>query len=102
MPDVTRLQRRLDEHRGGDLLFVDRPGVPMTNNASERDIRPFAMQRKVTGGTRSSRGSFTLATNMSVTQTLRKNGLPLRAWIHGAFEAHIAGQPPPSVFAAPN
>ncbi len=102
LPDVTRLQRRLDEHRVGVLLFVDRPDVPMTNNASERDIRPFAMQRKVTGGTRSSRGSFTLATNMSVTQTLRKNGLPLRAWIHGAFEAHVAGQPPPSVFAAPN
>lgn len=102
IPDVVRLQKRLDEHRVGIMLFVDRPDVPMTNNASERDIRPFALQRKVTGGTRSSRGSFTLATNMSVTQTLRKNGLPLRAWVGAAFEAHVAGRAPPSVFAAPN
>ncbi len=102
LPDVVRLQRRLHDHYDGVLLFVDRPDVPMTNNATEHDIRPFAMHRKVTGGTRSARGSRTLAHHMSVNQTLRKNGLPLRAWVGDAYEAHLQQRPPPSVFAPPN
>jgi transposase len=102
LPDVVRLQARLSEHYDGVMLFVDRPDVPMTNNGSERDIRPFAMHRKVTGGTRSARGSRTLAHWMTVTQTLRKNTMPLGPWIGIAWEAHLAGRPPPSVFPAPN
>jgi len=99
LPDVVRLQSRLDEHFDGVTLFLDRPDVPMTNNASERDIRPLALQRKVTGGTRSGRGSETLAHHMSVGQTLRKNGIPRRTWQQDAWDAHLAGRSPPSVFA---
>jgi hypothetical protein len=102
LPDVVRLQGRLDEHFDGVTLLLDRPDVPMTNNASERDIRPLALQRKVTGGTRSTRGSDTLAHHMSVGQTLRKNGISRRTWQQEAWDAHLAGRPPPSVFAPPD
>lgn len=102
VPDVVRLQNRIDEHFDGVLLFVDHPDVPMTNNATERDLRPLALHRKVTGGTRSPAGSLTLAHWMSVTQTLRKNDLSLRDWIAGSVDAHLHHRPPPSVFTHPN
>lgn len=74
-PEVARLQSRIHEHFHGVLTFVDRPDVPADNNGSERDIRPLAVYRKVTGGTRSPEGSQTLAHWMSVIQTLGKNDM---------------------------
>lgn len=98
-PDVARLQRRLHTHFHGILTFVDRPEVPADNNATERDLRAFACFRKATGGTRSPRGSKTAAGMMSITQTLRKNGLPLRQYVIGLYDTHLLGRAPPSVFA---
>jgi hypothetical protein len=97
--DVARLQGRLDKHFYGVLTFLERPDVPADNNATERDIRALAQYRKVTGGTRSPQGSLTLARLMSISQTLRKNDLPLRDWVVGAHDAHLQGRAPPSVFA---
>jgi hypothetical protein len=102
LPEVVRLQSRIEAHFDGVMRFVDRPDVPMTNNATERDLRPLALHRKVTGGTRSREGSQALGHWMSVTQTLRKNDLDLRDWIAGAFDAHLYRRPPPSVFAQSN
>ena len=93
--DLARLQARMREHHRGIVLFLDRPDVPFTNNGSERDIRPIAVHRKITGGTRSRRGSDTLEHWMSVTQTLRKNGIGLREWVHAATDAHAAALPIP-------
>jgi transposase len=97
-PDVARLQNRLDEHFDGVLTFVDFPNVPSDNNATERDIRPLAVYRKVTGGTRSAKGSDTLAHWMSITQTLHKNDLPLRPFIVDLYRAYYQGYSPPSIF----
>jgi transposase len=97
-PDVTRLQARIHEHFHGVLAFVDRPDIPADNNGTERDLRPLAVYRKVTGGTRSPKGSQTLAHWLSVTQTLHKNDLPLRPFMVALYQAHHQGRPPPSVF----
>jgi transposase len=97
--DIVRLQERLDVHRAGVTLFIDRPDVPATNNATERDIRAHARHRAMTGGTRSTNGSATLAHWMSITQTRRKNALPLRGFVTGLYASHLHGKPPPSVFA---
>ena len=97
--DVARLQVRLDQRFYGVLTFLERPDVPADNNATERDIRALAQYRKVTGGTRSPQGSLTLARMMSISQTLRKNDLPLRDWVVGVHDAHLQGRAPPSVFA---
>jgi transposase len=98
-PDIVRLQERLDVHKAGVTLFIDRPDVPATNNATEGDIRAHARHRAMTGGTRSPSGSATYAHWMSITQTRRKNALPLRGFITGLYASHLEGRSPPSVFA---
>jgi transposase len=98
-PDIVRLQQRLDVHKAGVTLFIDRPDVPATNNATERDIRAHARHRAMTGGTRSPGGSATVAHWMSITQTRRKNALPLRGFVTELYANHLHGKPPPSVFA---
>ena len=96
--DVQRLQTRLRTHFAGITTFLDRPDVPADNNGSERDIRPIALHRKVTGGTRSPRGSRTLGVWMSIQQTARKNDMPLRDFVTGLYDNHRYGKPPPSLF----
>ena len=98
-PDIVRLQERLDVYKAGVTLFIDRSDVPATNNATERDIRTHARHRAMTGGTRSTNGSKTYAHWMSITQTRRKNTLPLRGFVTGLYASHLLGKPPPSVFA---
>jgi transposase len=41
------------------FVFVAVPGVPAHNNLAERSIRPFVVARKISGGTRSPKGSQT-------------------------------------------
>jgi transposase len=41
------------------LTFVQYPSVPSENNAAERAIRPAVVARKISGGTRSEKGSKT-------------------------------------------
>ena len=100
VPDVVRLQIRLGKHKEGISTFLDRPDVPATNNATERDLRSVARHRAMTGGTRSEQGSHTFAHWMSITQTLRKNDLPLRQFVLDLYDAHLYGTAPPSVFAS--
>lgn len=99
--EVDRILGRLHEHFHGVTMFLDRSDVPADNNATERDLRPLAVLRKVTGGTRSPTGSETTAVWMSITQTLRKNQLTLRDYVIGLNHSRLAGVGPPSVF-APN
>ena len=55
--NARRLQHRYREHRASLFVFLDRPEVPPTNNASEQDLRPSVIHRKVTGGYRSWTGA---------------------------------------------
>jgi transposase len=98
-PDVERLCNRIAACYGGVVMFLVHPEVDADNNATERDIRALAAYRKVTGGTRSAKGSRDLAHWMSVTQTLKKNDLSLSDYMRGLWDAHLTGRPPPSVFA---
>jgi len=50
-----RIERFLPEL----FTFVGDPRVPSDNNAAERAIRPLAVSRKISGGTRSEEGSHT-------------------------------------------
>jgi transposase len=72
--NARRLQDRYREHRASLLVFLDRPDVPPTNNASEQDLRPSVIHRKVTGGYRSQRGADTSAILTSLFATARKRG----------------------------
>ena len=48
--DGQRLQRRYGRLRSHLFTFLDHPEVPADNNRSERELRPTATYRKVTGG----------------------------------------------------
>jgi transposase len=41
------------------FVFVAIPGVPAHNNLAERSVRPLVVARKISGGTRSPKGSRT-------------------------------------------
>lgn len=69
----TKPQRVLAERMGNFIAelftFVGDPAVPPDNNAAERAVRPAVVQRKISGGTRSARGSRTSSVLRSLFET---------------------------------
>jgi transposase len=72
--DSQGLWRRYRKHRHSLLLFLYRPDVPPTNNASEQALRNSVIYRKVTGGFRSTWGAELYANLLSVLETARRQG----------------------------
>jgi len=64
--------KRLHKNKAGLLLVLDRPEVPLHNNASESDIREYVKRRKVSGGTQSLSGRKSRDTFTSLKKTCRK------------------------------
>lgn len=64
--------RRLHKNKAELLLVLDRPEIPLHNNASESDIREYVKRRKVSGGTQSSSGQKSRDTFTSLKKTCRK------------------------------
>ncbi len=56
------------------FTFVEHPDVPSHNNAAERSVRPSVIARKVSGGTRSEKGSRTAEVLMSLFGTWMLEG----------------------------
>ena len=56
------------------FTFVEHPGAASSNNAAERAIRPAVISRKISGGTRSAKGSQTKTRLMSVFATWALQG----------------------------
>jgi transposase len=98
-PELDRLQRRLHHEFYSYLAFVGDPEVAPDNNRAERDLRPAVLQRKRSFQTRSDAGEVAFAHWMSLTQTLRKQGLELEPWLRQAIAAYWHGTPLPSLFA---
>jgi hypothetical protein len=67
--------KRLHKNRAELLLVLDRPEIPLHNNASETDIREYVKRRKVSGGTRSDSGRRCRDTFTSLKKTCRKLGV---------------------------
>jgi len=67
---AERIERFLSEL----FVFVQYPEVPSENNAAERAIRPAVVARKISGGTRSARGSKTASVLRSLFETWSLNG----------------------------
>lgn len=63
------LAQRIDRFLGELFTFVQCPEVPSENNAAERAVRPTVIARKVSGGTRSARGSETNSILRSLFET---------------------------------
>ena len=75
-----KLCRRIQRYLGELLTFVADPAVPADNNPAERSLRHLVTRRKISGGTRSSRGTSTAMTLATLFGTWRAQGLdPLLA-----------------------
>ncbi len=55
---VDRLLQRLHANKAELLTVLERPGIPLHTNGSERDIRCHVTKRKISGGTQSETFSF--------------------------------------------
>lgn len=67
--------RRLHKNKKELLLVLERPEIPLHNNASETDIREYVTRRKISGGTRHERGRQARDTFTSLKKTCRKLGI---------------------------
>ena len=73
------LSKRLLRHEGELFEFVRQEGVGATNNAAERAIRPRAVARKISGGTRSAAGSTARMRLQTLFRTWEQQGRDPRA-----------------------
>jgi transposase len=74
------LAKRIEKHLQELFVFVGDPRVPSDNNNAERSVRPTVIARKISGGTRSARGSETKMTLMTLFGTWKLQGRnPLEA-----------------------
>ena len=76
----AKLCRRIERHIKELFVFVAEPDVPSDNNPAERSLRHLVISRKISGGTRSERGTESKMTLASIFGTWRARGLnPLAA-----------------------
>jgi transposase len=73
--DGRRLRKRYGKVRAHLFTFLDHPEVGADNNSSERELRPTATYRKVTGGFRSDWGADLFAALRSVVGTAARRGI---------------------------
>jgi len=69
-----KLAKRICRYLPELFTFVEHPHADWHNNAAERAIRPAVIARKVSGGTRSARGSQTRTRLMSIFATWALQG----------------------------
>lgn len=71
------LAQRIMKHLHELFVFISDPAVPATNNLAERSLRPAVVARKISGGTRSPKGSDTKMGLMSLFGTWAVQHKPL-------------------------
>ena len=92
----ARPLRSLLNHRDGLSVFVDKPQVPMDNNAAERALRGPVIGRRLSFGSDSETGARFTALMYSVVGTLKTNGVDVRRWLEAWLRECAAngGRPP--------
>jgi hypothetical protein len=77
-PSIDGVLKELRDHKADLLRVLERPEIPLHNNAVESDIREYVKRRKISGGTRSDAGRRCRDTFASLKKTCRKLGF--RFW----------------------
>jgi hypothetical protein len=75
LPAHRRLCQRITTYLPELLTCLTEHGVPPTNNAAERSLRPVVIARKISGGTRSELGTMTKMALASLFGTWRLQGI---------------------------
>jgi transposase len=91
--DGQRLRKRYAKVRGHLFTFLDHPEIAADNNSSERELRPTATYRKVTGGFRSDWGADLFAAVRSIIGTAARRGIDAYQAIHDTLRGQSAHQP---------
>lgn len=72
---LNQLLNHTRSRRGGLLLVLKYPILPLHNNDCERDIREYVKRRKISGSTRSESGRLARDTFASLKKTCKKLGV---------------------------
>jgi len=84
----------------GLWTFARVAGVEPTNNAAERALRHAVIWRRISGGTDSAAGSRFVERMLTVVATCRQQRRNVLDYLSSCFEAHLRGQPVPSLLPA--
>ena len=91
--DGRRLRKRYARVRDHLFTFLDHPELAADNNSSERELRPTATYRKVTGGFRSNWGAELFAAVRSVIGTATRHGSDAYQAIRDTLRGQSALEP---------
>jgi transposase len=91
--DGRRLRNRYGKVREYLFTFLTHPKVTADNNGSERELRPTATYRKVTGGFRSDWGADLFAAVRPVIGTAKRRGLDAYQAIRNTLQMQSALAP---------
>jgi hypothetical protein len=80
-PSIDGVLEGMRGHRAALLRVLERPGVPLHTNLSERHLRDYVKKRKVSGGTRSESGRRARDTFASLKKTCRELGVNFWAYL---------------------
>ena len=80
-PALQKALKILHDNKAELLRVLDYPFIPLTNNGSERDVRPYVIKRKISGGTRSVAGREARDTFSSLSATCRKQKISFWSYL---------------------
>jgi len=92
-PHGKRLRKRYGKVRSHLFTFLEHPDTPPDNNASERELRPTATYRKVTGGFRSHWGANLFAAVRSIIGTAARRATNAYQAIRAVLDGNSLIQP---------
>jgi transposase len=101
-PKTRRFCQGLLDHETALWTFTRVPGVPATNNASERALRHAVHWRRTSYGTQTDTGNRIVERLLTVRETCRLQGRRLHDYLTSAITANLNGHPIPPVLAAPS
>jgi transposase len=90
---ARRLRKRYGKVRNSLFTFLEHPDVAPDNNGSERELRPTATYRKVTGGFRSGWGADLFAAVRSIIGTAARRGQDAYQAIRDVLDETSVAQP---------
>lgn len=93
LPEHT-LAERIERFLPELFVFVEDPRVPPDNNAAERAVRPVVIARKISGGTRSAKGSRTRQVLASLFGTWAARGDDTLEACHAMLAKPLLSQQP--------
>jgi transposase len=100
-PKTRRFCAGLLAHEIARSTFTRTPGVPATNNASERALRHAVHWRRTSYGTQTDTGNR-VERLLTLRETCRLQGRRLHEYLTTAITAELHGHPIPPVLAAPS